>query len=201
MAVDNSAVSDMSASSAQGIRPLRARYWLVAVLPLVAVVCVVMWGFSTLVAVSATAEGFSRGDVPGEVTIRARPGTWYVYSEGGAAVNEVSVLAPNGSLVPVTMTAAGPGYDWGGVQGYSVGTFEVPVGMMGSYRIVVKGSGDEFGNGNFAVGTFDIASFVIKQQWGMLALLVVNIGAGLAIAFVPIIRRRHRRRVAAASVP
>lgn len=188
-----SRVSDGTSVEIRDYRPLKSRYIVVVLLPVVVLGCLLVWGFGILFAVGAATEAFVRGPVPGEITVQAHPGTWYVYSEGGATITKIEVIGADGQALNVRPSAPGPGYDYGGSGGgVAVGEFDVQPGRMGSYRVVVSGSTDDFGNGSFAVGEFAVARFVTGQQAAMVTLLVVTVGSSLAIAIVPVIVRRRR---------
>ena len=163
-------------------------------LPLTGIAAALMWGFAALVAVSATADGFIRGSVPGTVTAELHPGTWYLYAEGGVTVRAVRVTGPGGRAAPVTMTPpVSAGYDHGGNSAQQIGKFDVRPGQMGRYRVAASGTTQPYGSGGLAVGEFSVAGFMRPQRLGIAALLLVNVSSGLALAVAPAIRRSRRR--------
>jgi len=174
--------------------PSRARFIPAILLPLAGIAAALMWGFAALVAVSATADGFIRGNVPGTISAELHPGTWYLYAEGGATVRTVRVTGPGGRAAPVTMTSpVSVGYDHGGNSARQIGRFDVRPGQMGRYRVTASGTTQYYGNGGLAVGEFSVAGFMRPQRLGIAALLLVNITSGVAIAVAPAIRRSRRR--------
>lgn len=180
-------------SSITSLPPLRSRWVLSALLVVVALVCVVMWGLLTLWATDATGKAFARADLPGELTTDLHPGVWKVYAEGPAAVDRVTVAYPDGRPVEVDrVDGAGSAYDRGGFTAIPVATFELPLGgEWPDMEISVTGSAED-PDTTFAVGAADELTPMDQQRWGMLALLVVNVGAALAIGVVPLVRRRRQ---------
>ncbi|HET7311055.1 MAG TPA: hypothetical protein VFJ17_06985 [Mycobacteriales bacterium] len=173
------------------IRPSRWRFVAVLLLPLTAVAAIVMWGFAVNRAVSAEANGFSRGPLPGVVTVDGHPGTWTVYAERGT-ITGVRVADAAGEI-PVTMTAPrSAGYDQGGTEATRVATFRVEPGRIGTWRVAVTGSSE--GDGQFAVGEFDIGRYMRIHHAGMVALLVTDVAIAVAIAVVPAVRYRRLLR-------
>jgi hypothetical protein len=187
--IETSLPAKAQAASSARVGPRRARYWIVALLPIVAILSAILWSWATYEAIGAKTDSFTRGPVSGELTVQVHPDTWYVYAEQGATIRDVSVTDQNGNVVALTKTSAG-GYDRGGVPARCVGKFEVPRGEVGSVRIAATGT-DPSGWGTLAVGNFNIDGFRRIHRWGIMALLAVNMGSSLAIAFVPIIRRRR----------
>jgi hypothetical protein len=176
--------------------PSRWRFVAVLLLPLSAMAAIVMWGFAAFHAVSGEANGFTRGDLPGAVTVAGHPGTWTVYAEGGT-VTGVRVTDEAGEI-PVTMTRPqSAGYDRGGTEAQRVATFRVEPGRIGTWRVTVTGSSQ--GDGQFAVGEFDIPGYMRIHRAGMATLLLVDIAIAVAIAVVP--QRRYRRLLSAQRSP
>jgi hypothetical protein len=184
------AISDPPPRVHAPARPSRARYSLVALLPIVAIASVLLWVHAADTAVSASTDKFVPGSVPGEVTLNAHPDTWYIYAETGTTVQSIQVTDPNGLAIPVKSSYAGS-YKTGGLQAHAVGQFTLKPGQIGTYRVAVTGT-RPFNNGFFTVGNFSVNGFTRPQLLGMVLLLVVNVGSAVAIAVAPIMNRRRR---------
>lgn len=185
------------------LAPLKSRWLAAALLVVVALTGVVMWGLLTVRAVDETAAGFARSDLPGELTADLRPGTWNVFVEGGADVERVTVSHPDGRPVEVVRRdGVGPAYDRQGSVATRVASFVLPRGgEWPGMTIRVDGTAEDPG-ATFAVGADDELTFAGEQRWGILALLVVNLGVAVLIVVVPIVRwRRHRDPSVAGAVP
>ena len=173
-------------------RPLRSRYVLVVLLPLVALLSAVLWSITTYSGASAAAEGYPRGSIPGAVTVDVHPGTWVVYQEAAIRDFTVTVVAPDGTAVPVRYIRGQGGYvyDVHGAQATAVAEFDVPVGVTGTYTVTAVGQVDP--QGSFAVGEDNQIGWATLNGWAIVGLLLVNLGAAAAIALVPLVRyRRH----------
>ena len=168
--------------------PSRWRFVAVLLLPLTAMAAIVMWGFAAYHAVNGEANAFTRGNLPGVVTVDGHPGTWSVYAERGT-ITGVRVTDASGEI-PVTMTSPKPaGYDRGGTGAERVATFKVQPGRIGEWRVAVTGHSD--GDGRFAVGEFDINGYLRIHRAGMATLLLVDVAIAVAIAVVPQVRYRR----------
>lgn len=200
MAATSVPTSSAAPARLPALKPSRMRYVLVALLPIVALVCAVLWGYAVYETVGASTDNLVRGSVPGEITMDLHPGTWYIYAEGSATVQSIRVTDQDGQPVAVKPSSAGT-YDRGGSQARAVGQFEVKPGPSagGVHRIAVTGTGTGDPPGDFAVGTFSVNGFMQPQLWGIGALLLVNVGSAIAIAVVPIIRARRRTAAANAA--
>lgn len=175
---------------ARGLRPLRSRYVLVVLLPLVALVAVVLWALTADARATASAETYPRSDIPGSITVQPRAGTWFVYAEGATRDFDVEVVAPDGTQVPVRELQAGGVYEIRGTQAEAVASFDVPAMTDTGYTVRAVGSPDP--QATFAVGDDDLIGWTRLSQVAGLALLLVNAGAAVAIVVVPIARyRRH----------
>ena len=175
-------------------RPSRARWLLVGLLPAVAISSALLWLYAAWTAVDASAKTFTRAHVPGEVVVEVHPGTWYVYVEGASDRHaaQVRVTDPDGRALTVKRYFASRSYDYGGSQGQAVAKFDVPRGVVGEAHVSVTGTLDPYNQTSFAVGDFNTAGFGRPQLWGICALLLVNIGAALAIALSPLVRRQDK---------
>lgn len=182
--------------------PPKSRWLLAVALVLIALVSVMMWGLLTVRATDATAKGFARSDLPGELTADLHPGVWNVYVEGEATVERVSVSYPDGRRVPVTRTdGGGSTYERQGFSATRVASFTLPLGgERPGMRVRVDGTA-ETPDVTFAVAAADELTYVEAQRWGLLALVVVNVGAAVAVVAVPILRRRRHRGSEAALEP
>jgi hypothetical protein len=179
-----------------GIAPLRSRYLLVVLLPVVAFAVAVVWGVYAAGAVDEMANGWARADVPGQVVVDGNPGTWYVHQEGTLSEPTIRVLGPDGSPVTVVSQEATEVSMFGGSSGSVIATFQVPTGETpgGSYTIVAESADRQ---GSFSVTDVDVAGWERPQLIAMLVLLLVNAGAAVAIGVVPALRWRRGTRTSA----
>ncbi len=185
--------SGPAAPPAPAFRPLRARYILVVLLPVAALVAALFWLYTVNEAVGAKFDAFTRGDIPGQATVWVSPGTWYIYATTGSAIESIQVTDPSGKSLPVKASSAGAVYGArGGRDFHAVGQFTVKVPQVGDARVAVTGT-DTFGGGSFAVGDFNVNGFQRPHLWAAAALLVINVGAAVAIVVVPIVRARRVR--------
>lgn len=126
-------------------------------------------------ALGAATHGSSRG-----LTVSTHPDPYYVYSVDGTPVTGITVTAPDGSKLPVTMTDSS--FTYGPhKEGLQIGTFEVPAGNgMSDYRVIV--TSDQAGELAVAVTTFDVAAFNLLKMTGAISLLTINLGvAGVLV--------------------
>ena len=168
--------------------PTRWRYVAVLLLPLTAIAAIVMWGFAVNHAVNGEADGFVRGDLPGAVTVDGHPGTWTVYAERGT-ITGVVVTDAAGAIPVRMLKPKSAGYDRGGTFADRVATFEIARGHIESLRVTVTGTSD--GEGQFAVGEFDIPGYMRIHRTGMATLLIIDVAIAIAIAIVPQVRYRR----------
>jgi hypothetical protein len=174
-------------------KPLRSRYLLVLLLPLVALVSAVLWSITVYAGAGSAAEGYARGTIPGQVSVEVHPGTWVVFEEATTRDFTVRVVAADGTEVPVRYIRGEGGYvyDFHGAQATAVAAFDVPVGVNEQYTVTSVGEADS--QGSFAVGDDSQLGWSRVSLWATVALLVVNVGAAAAIVVVPIVRYRRRR--------
>ena len=172
-------------------RPLRSRYLVAALLVLVAVVATSMWAMLSIAATDSAGRSFERSDVPGDLTLDLHPGTWNIYLEGPASVDAIKVTDADGTPVAVnTAELDGATYNRGGFRSQQIASFEVPLGRAApQMQIAVTGIAQD-PDTTFAVGASGDLADLGVQTWGMVALLVVNLGAAVAIVVTPIVRRR-----------
>ena len=183
-----------AAGPAPRYRPLRSRYILVVFLPLAALIAAVVSTFAVNDTVNAKFDSFPRAEIPGQATVWIHPGTWYIYATTGSTINSIQVTDPSGQALPVKASSAGSITGArGGRDFHAVGQFTAKVGQVGDARVTVAGA-DTVGGGSFAVGDFNIQSYQGPRFWVLRALLVVNIGAAIAIVVVPIVRARRLSR-------
>lgn len=178
-------------------RPLRSRYLLVVLLPLVALVSAVLWSITVYAGAGSAAESYPRGTVPGRVTVDIHPGTWVVFAEATMRDFTVRVVTADGTEVPVRYIRGEGGYlyDVHGAQATAVAAFDVPVGVVEQYTVTSVGEPD--GQGSFAVGEDSQITWSRVNGWATVALLLVNLGAAAAIVVVPIVRYRRLRSAVA----
>lgn len=172
-------------------RPLKSRYLIVVLLPLVAVVAGVLWAFAVADAAAAHGESYPRSDIPGTITLEPRVGSYVVYSEGASRDFTVRVLAPDGTQVAVEALQSGSVYEIGGTMADAVASFDVPTMTSTGYTVEAVGTADP--QGSFAVGDDDLIGWARANQIAAVSLLVVNVGAAIAIAVVPLVRYRRQR--------
>ena len=172
-----------------GSKPLKSRYLLVVLLPLVALFTVVAWGFTSSWAASDMSQAWDRADVPGQLVLDLHPGTWYIYQEATLSAPTFRVLGPGGTPVAVD-PASGGDYSSSGSGGSLAARFEVPPGVTagGRYTIVADSADVQ---GEFAVTDVDMAGRQRVEQIAQWILLAVNVGAAIAIAVVPVVRSRR----------
>jgi hypothetical protein len=184
-----------SSTDAASWRPLRSRYLVAALLILVAVVAASMWAMLSIAATDSAGRSFERSDVPGDLTLDLHPGTWNIYLEGPASIDAIKVTDADGTPVAVnTAELDGATYNHGGFRTEQIASFEIPLGGTASQmQIAVTGIAQD-PDTTFAVGAADDVGDLGVQTWGMVALLVVNIGAAVAIVITPIVRRRRHVR-------
>jgi hypothetical protein len=134
-------------------------------------------------AVTASLEAAAHGQAQG-LTVSTHPDPWFVYSEDGTPVTGITVTAPDGRDLPVTLTSEA--FTYGPHrQGLQVGTFQVPVGNPFPDRVnVVATTADGRGDVPIAVTTFDVASFNRTFWWVVGPMLAVNVGVAVTILFL-----------------
>ncbi len=174
-------------------KPLRSRYVLVVLLPLVALVSAVLWSITVYAGATSAAETYARGTIPGQVTVEVHPGTWVVFAEATIRDFTVRVVTADGTEVPVRYIRGEGGYlyDFHGAQATAVAAFDVPVGVVEQYTVTSVGETDT--QGAFAVGEDSQIGWSRVNMWATAALLLVNTAAAVAIVVVPILRYRRRR--------
>lgn len=165
-------------------RPVGRLAWilLAGVLALVGAFAALLWSSAVTTAVTASLEAATHGP-PSGVTVTTHPDPWFVYTEDGSRVSHVSVTAPDGSTLPVTLTSSTFGYG-PHREGRQVARFEVPAGAgLVDLRVVVDvvGAAQSDPAATVAVTTFDVAGFENVHRWGLVTLLVVDVGAATAV--------------------
>lgn len=157
----------------------RLRFPLAGLLVLGAALAALMWSATAQTAITASLDAATHGLAEG-LTLTAHPDPYFVYTENGVAVSGITVTAPDGSALPVTLMSES--FTYGPHrEGRQVGTFEVPVGSgLADYRIVVTTAQGQ-GGAAIAASTFDAAGFIRMNRWGIGALLSVNLGVAVAL--------------------
>lgn len=186
------------AGRASGLRPLRARYVIAVLLPLVALSASIGWYGAAWSAAENQYLGMHQLTLPGVVTL---PGPnepfggpkYWVYAEGLTTVTGVRVTNTAGQVFPVTMLAKPVAVEnYGGLSPQQVAWFDVSNGPRPPVPLRIEVTG----GGSARVGSDDATEFLNAwERWGIAALLVVNVGASIAIIVVPIIRRRRHPAV------
>jgi hypothetical protein len=182
------------AAGALGLRPLRSRYVIAALLPLVALSAAIGWYGSAWSAGENQYLRMEQRTLPSVVTL---PGPnepfggpkYWVYAEGLTTVTGVRVTNTAGQVFPVTMvTKPVTVENYGGLSPKEVAWFDVSNGPRPPLPLRIEITG----NGNARVGGYHATEFPNAWvRWGIAALLVVNIGAAVTIIVVPIVRRRR----------
>ena len=173
-----------SAPEVAGSRPGSRLPWilLAAVVALTGAFAALLWSSAVTTAVTASLEAATHGP-PSGLTVTAHPDPWFVYTEDGSRVSRVSVTAPDGSSLPVTLTSSTFGYG-PHREGRQVARFELPAGAgLVDLRVVVDvvDAAQSDPAATIAVTTFDVAGFENVHRWGMVALLVVDLGAAATV--------------------
>ncbi len=184
-------VSGSVAASASGLRPLRSRYVIAALLPLVAIMAVIGWYLSAWGWREQSYLNMTEHTIPTVVTLDGHPGTYWIYGQGTTEVTGVQVTDANGGVIPVQMLKPSAIENYGGFSPKEVARFDVPIRPPTGpipLRVEVTGSG------TIRIGEHSPA-FLGWERWGMAALMVVNVGAAVAIIVVPIVRRRRHQTV------
>ena len=181
-------------------RPLRSRYLIAVLLPVVALIGVLGWYFAAGSAADQKYLNMREQAVPGVMTLQGGGPTYFVYAQGSlTTVTGVRVTDAAGTVIPVTMKTVEVG-NFAGLSPRRVASFTVPdqvprnpapgytVGPSGpAYRVELTGSGVA------RVGEYDATEFLRWDRWGMAVLILVNVGASFAIVVVPIVRQRRHR--------
>lgn len=179
-----------------GLRPLRSRYVLAVLLLLVALSASIGWYGSAWSAGENQYLQMHQQTLPVVVTLPGQnepfggPKYW-VYAEGGlTTVAGVRVTNTAGQVFPVTMLTKAVTVDnYGGFSPRQVAWFDVSNGPRPPLPLRIEITGSGFAR----VGSYDATEFPNAWvQWGIAALLAVNIGAAIALIVVPIVRRRRR---------
>lgn len=179
---------------ASGFRPLRSRYVLVVLLPLVALSAAIGWYGSAYSAGENQYLRMQPRTLPSLVTSPepnepfGGPKYW-VYAEGNTTVTGVRVTNTAGQVFPVTMLTKPVAIEnYGGFSPTQVAWFDVSNGPRPPLPLRI----DITGSGIARVGDYDATEFPNAWvRWGIAGLLVVNIGAAVTIIVVPITRRRR----------
>lgn len=159
------------------------RFLLAGLLLLTSAATGFLWAATTATAVTASIDAATHGQAEG-LTVSTHPDPWFVYTEDGTPVTGITVTAPDGQTLPVTLTSEqftyGPHR-----EGLQVGTFEVPVGSSFPDRVtVVVTTADGRGDVPIAVTTFDVASFNRAFGWIVGPILAINVGVAITILFL-----------------
>lgn len=173
-----------------GLRPLRSRYVVAFLLPAVAIVAVIGWYSAGWSWKEQSYLNMPEHTLPAVVTLDGRPGPYWIYGEGTTDVTGVRVTDANGRVIPVQMLTPRSIENYGGLSPKEIARFEAvsrlgPTGPV-PLRVALTGSGA------IRIGEHNEA-FPGPERWGMVALMVVNVGAAVAIIVVPIVRRRRHR--------
>jgi hypothetical protein len=171
----------------------RLRFLLAGLLVVVAGLAALLMAGLANSAVTASLEAATSGSAEG-LTVTAHPDPYFVYSLDGTPLSSITVTGPDGNRLPVGLTATS--FTYGphrqGLQAYGphrqglqAGTFEVPVGRgLADYRVVAT-TDQAQSDVRIAVSTFDVAGLNRLTLWGIVALLLVNIGVAVAVVLLP----------------
>ncbi len=171
-----------------GLRPLRSRYVVAALLALVALVAALGWNGSVWSVGDQKYLNMQQTSLPGTVTLQGGGPTYYVYAEGITDVTNVRVTNTAGQVFSVTMRTRQVD-NFGGWSPRQVAVFDVRNGPRPPLPLRVEVTG----SGYARVGGYDATQVVGLERWSIAALLVVNFGAAIAVVLVPIVRRRRHQ--------
>lgn len=173
-------------------RPRPARYLLVALLVLGALVAIASNALLSSAAIDATAKSFARSPLPGTITTDLHPGTWNVWREGGGTVDAVTVVDPSGRTFEVRLGDDGSTYRYNGMESTKVASFDVPRGgQVIDARVTVSGTG-EMGDTTVAVGPADEFSYVDRAKYGTIVVVLIDLVVIALIVVAPILWTRRR---------
>lgn len=192
-------------------RPGPGRKWyFIALVVLALFVVPSLLGF--LKGLDGITDGLVRVRVPGESVVTLEEGDWTVFYEhagvfeGESYTNstefpgmEATVIAEDGTSIPVTPSVGNFEYNWGGRAGFSVGEVDIP----------------EDGEYTFSAAHYDPANtqeyvLALGKDLGrstvLIAVGVIGMAAGVFIAFIIwlvtiILRSKAKRRRQAAAYP
>lgn len=179
--------TEVSSGRQTAFKPLRSRYLVAALLVIIGVVAAAGWAGARSSASDSDYFRNAHADVPGVLTV-AHPGAFKIFVENGT-LTSVQVTDSTGANVPITMNRPPKSMpNYGGFTIKEVARINIPPGSdrPGPVKVAVTGNATAF-----AVGESGNASELGIDVWGILALLVVNLGAAGAIVIVPIIRGRR----------
>lgn len=188
----------VTASASVTARPSKWRYALVVLLGFAGLLTLVANEFLVSAAQEATADSFPRSPVPGSITADLHPGTWYLWLEGPARIDEVTATDRSGRSLEVETVEDGTAYTHDGLLSEPVARFEVPRGgMMEDVTVRIAGVPD-FSDVRFALGPPDDFSYVSIARALTITSIVIIVAVILTIIIAPVLVRRRRDRSATA---
>lgn len=173
-------------------RPSTARWFLVGLLALAALLAYGSNAYLASSAIDATAKTFDRTRMPGTITTTMHPGPWRVWLEGPGTIDTVEVTDGSGRSIDVSAGDGDTNYRHDGFEAQSVATFTIPRGGLSpDVRVTVTGAGD-VPETTFAVGPADEFDYVRLADYGTTLTIALTLLVAAAIAVLPILRSRRR---------
>lgn len=170
-------------------QPLRSRWILVALLPIIGFISMLMWDFASYSAADAFNRAFQRGPVGSTLSVTVHPGTWFVYDEGMGGAT-VRVIDQSGNTVPLGSAFSLSIPLIADTAPVPIASFEVPIGGLQEWRVE---SNSPTRDGQIAVGDVNLVAWALPQQIGSQVLFVVLVATAILIAVVPAVRFRRMR--------
>lgn len=176
--------------------PSKGPIWLGAVIGVLGLAAAITWGVVGVRGYLDRVKDLTRMSVPGQTAVEiSGAGEQFVYyeGEGSASLDQlgITVADPQGNPVGMDPYRLDLRYDPPGQPGWlgrAVATFRATV--PGTYRVEASGSAPP--GSSIAIGA-SVARDVIPTVLGILALLLVTVGGGLALIIVTLVRRSRAR--------
>jgi hypothetical protein len=180
-------------SSTSPRMPFTGWIWLGSVIGVLGLAAVILWGVIGVTGYLNRVNDLSRMPVPGQMTVQIPgAGEQFVYYEGqgSASMGELGmrVADPHGQTVALEPYRLDLRYDHSGQVGRALATFWA--NESGPYRVNATGTAPT--GSRIAVGE-SVAKSVIITLLGIIALLLVSLGGGLALVIVTLVRRSRAR--------
>ena len=166
------------------VKPSSAWYVIAALVGAVGLAISLAWGLTTYFDYRDEIQGFVRMDAPGTSALVLDAGAQTVYVEGSGvtAAADVTITAPDSTVVPTTDYSGDLRYDApDGSVGTAVATVTIPT--SGTYDVAVQGL-----TGTLAIGP-SVTSSMIAAAIGAAFLALGSIAAMIAIIVVTAIKR------------
>jgi hypothetical protein len=176
--------------------PSRGWIWLGSVIGVLGLATAIVWGVIGVSGYLSRVNDLSRMPVPGQMPLRiAGAGEQFIYYEGRASFPierlGIEVADPRGQasvLEPYKLDLRYDALGNNGRIGYALATFQAT--GAGAYRVTAAGTAPA--GSRIAIGE-SVAKNVIPTLVGIIALLLVTVGGGLALIIVTLVRRSSAR--------